>query len=81
MDYCIEKTTCSIFRTVTIIILGVPVARIFTYINFLGVPLLTTFFYNFQKADPAQFVRAYGRPCKINLDPAIALAAESPQSM
>lgn len=35
----------------------------------------------FQKADPAQFVRAYGRPCKINLDPAIALAAESPQSM
>ena len=34
-----------------------------------------------QKADPAMFVRAYGRPCKINLDPAIAHAAESPQSM
>lgn len=38
-------------------------------------------FYEKIKADPAQFVRAYGRPCKINLDPAIALAAESPQSM
>ena len=34
----------------------------------------------FQKADPAQFVRAYGRPCKINLDPAVAIAAEGPQS-
>ena len=34
-----------------------------------------------QKLDPAQFVRAYGRPCKINLDPAVAYAAESPQSM
>lgn len=38
-------------------------------------------FYEKIKADPAQFVRAYGRPCKINLDQAIALAAESPQSM
>jgi len=34
-----------------------------------------------QKLDPAQFVRAYGRPYKINLDPAVAYAAESPQSM
>lgn len=38
-------------------------------------------FYEKIKADPAQFVRAYGRPCKINLEQAIALAAESPQSM
>ncbi|XP_063426458.1 CLK4-associating serine/arginine rich protein-like isoform X1 [Mytilus trossulus] len=38
-------------------------------------------FYEKIKLDPAQFVRAYGRPCKINLDPAVAYAAESPQSM
>ena len=35
----------------------------------------------FQKLDPTQFLRVYGRPYKINLDPAIAMAAESPQSM
>lgn len=34
-----------------------------------------------QKADPAQFVRVFGQPAKINLDPAVAIAAESPQSM
>ena len=34
-----------------------------------------------QKADPAQFVRVFGQPAKINLDPSVAIAAESPQSM
>ncbi|KAL3874069.1 hypothetical protein ACJMK2_037132 [Sinanodonta woodiana] len=38
-------------------------------------------FYEKIKLDPAQFLRIYGRPCKINLDPAVALSAESPQSM
>ena len=35
----------------------------------------------FQKLDPTQFLRVYGRPYKVNYDPAVALAAESPQSM
>ena len=35
----------------------------------------------FQKSDPAQFLRIYGRPTKIHLDTAVALAAEAPQSM
>lgn len=35
----------------------------------------------FQKQDPAQFLRMYGRPVKIHLDQAVALAAEGPQSM
>ena len=34
-----------------------------------------------QKLDPTQFLRVYGRPYKVNYDPAVALAAESPQSM
>ena len=34
-----------------------------------------------QKSDPAQFLRIYGRPVKIHLDTAVALAAEAPQSM
>jgi hypothetical protein len=34
-----------------------------------------------QKLDPTQFLRVYGRPVKVNLDPAVAIAAESPQSM
>ncbi|XP_053399978.1 CLK4-associating serine/arginine rich protein-like isoform X2 [Mercenaria mercenaria] len=38
-------------------------------------------FYEKIRADPALFVRVFGQQCKINLDPAIALAAESPQSM
>ncbi|KAK7507076.1 hypothetical protein BaRGS_00001927 [Batillaria attramentaria] len=38
-------------------------------------------FYEKIKQDPTQFLRVYGRPCKINFDPAVALAAESPQSM
>lgn len=38
-------------------------------------------FYEKIKADPAVYVRVFGQPCKVNLDPAIALAAESPQSM
>ncbi|XP_041353654.1 CLK4-associating serine/arginine rich protein-like isoform X2 [Gigantopelta aegis] len=38
-------------------------------------------FYEKTKLDPTQFLRVYGRPYKINLDPAIAMAAESPQSM
>uniref|UniRef100_K1PYS1 Splicing factor, arginine/serine-rich 16 n=1 Tax=Magallana gigas TaxID=29159 RepID=K1PYS1_MAGGI len=33
------------------------------------------------KLDPTQFLRVYGRPVKVNLDPAVAIAAESPQSM
>ncbi|XP_052766809.1 CLK4-associating serine/arginine rich protein-like [Mya arenaria] len=38
-------------------------------------------FYEKIKADPAQFVRVFGQTCKINLDPAISIAAESPQTM
>ncbi|XP_060554754.1 CLK4-associating serine/arginine rich protein-like [Ruditapes philippinarum] len=38
-------------------------------------------FYEKIRADPALFVRVFGQQCKVNLDPAIALAAESPQSM
>ncbi|XP_052273610.1 CLK4-associating serine/arginine rich protein-like isoform X2 [Dreissena polymorpha] len=38
-------------------------------------------FYEKIKADPAQFVRVFGQTCKIALDPAISLAAESPQTM
>jgi hypothetical protein len=34
-----------------------------------------------QKLDPTQFVRVYGRPAKIHLDPAVAMAAEGPQIM
>lgn len=37
--------------------------------------------FTFQKQDPAQFLRMYGRPVKIHLDQAVALAAEGPQSM
>ena len=36
---------------------------------------------SFQKQDPTQFVRVYGRPCKIHLDMSVALAAEGPQTM
>ncbi|ESP01597.1 hypothetical protein LOTGIDRAFT_57060, partial [Lottia gigantea] len=38
-------------------------------------------FYEKIKLDPAQFVHIYGRPYKIHLDPATAMAAEGPQSM
>jgi len=34
-----------------------------------------------QKLDPTQFVRVYGRPVKIHLDPSVAMAAEGPQIM
>jgi len=34
-----------------------------------------------QKLDPTQFVRVYGRPVKIHLDPAVAMTAEGPQIM
>ncbi|GFN97701.1 clk4-associating serine/arginine rich protein [Plakobranchus ocellatus] len=38
-------------------------------------------FYEKIKQDPTQFLRMYGRPVKIHLDPAVATAAEGPQSM
>lgn len=38
-------------------------------------------YYEKIKLDPTQFLRVYGRPVKVNLDPAVAIAAESPQSM
>ncbi|XP_061300090.1 LOW QUALITY PROTEIN: CLK4-associating serine/arginine rich protein-like [Pezoporus flaviventris] len=34
-----------------------------------------------QKKDPAQFLQVHGRACKIHLDSAVALAAESPVNM
>ena len=34
-----------------------------------------------QKKDPAQFLQVHGRAYKIHLDPAVALAAESPINM
>ena len=37
--------------------------------------------FQLQKQDPAQFIRIYGRPMKINLEKSVALAAEGPQSM
>jgi arginine/serine-rich splicing factor 16 len=36
---------------------------------------------HFQKLDPNQFLRVHGIPLKIHIDPAIAVAAEGPQSM
>ncbi|XP_013401911.1 CLK4-associating serine/arginine rich protein isoform X3 [Lingula anatina] len=38
-------------------------------------------YYEKIKADPTIFLRVYGRPVKIHLEPAVAYAAESPQSM
>lgn len=38
-------------------------------------------FYEKIKQDPTQFLRMYGRPVKIHLDQAVAMAAEGPQSM
>ncbi|KAK2156478.1 hypothetical protein LSH36_212g01013 [Paralvinella palmiformis] len=38
-------------------------------------------FYEQIKQDPAQFVRIYGRQCKIHWEPSVALAAEGPQTM
>lgn len=35
----------------------------------------------FQKLDPTQFLRIHARASKINLDPAVAAAAESPLTM
>ena len=34
-----------------------------------------------QKQDPTQFLRIHAAPCKINLDPAVAVAAEGPGTM
>jgi arginine/serine-rich splicing factor 16 len=34
-----------------------------------------------QKADPTQFLQLHGRPVKIHLDPAVALAGDSPANM
>ncbi|XP_077866126.1 CLK4-associating serine/arginine rich protein-like isoform X2 [Saccoglossus kowalevskii] len=38
-------------------------------------------YYEKIKLDPTQFIRLHGRPCKINLDPAVAMAAEGPGTM
>lgn len=38
-------------------------------------------YYEKIKQDPAQFLQVHGRPCKIHLDPAVALAADSPATM
>lgn len=38
-------------------------------------------FLSWQKKDPAQFLQVHGRAYKIHLDPAVALAAESPINM
>ena len=35
----------------------------------------------FQKADPTQFLQLHGRPVKIHLDPAVAMAGDSPANM
>ncbi|XP_015706509.1 CLK4-associating serine/arginine rich protein [Coturnix japonica] len=39
------------------------------------------FGYFCQKKDPAQFLQVHGRACKVHLDSAVALAAESPVNM
>lgn len=33
--------------------------------------------FSFQKADPTQFLQLHGRPCKIHLDPAVAMVGDS----
>ncbi|XP_037088283.1 CLK4-associating serine/arginine rich protein-like [Pollicipes pollicipes] len=38
-------------------------------------------FYEKTKQDPTQFLQVHGRPCKIHLDPAVAMAADGPNSM
>ncbi|XP_043220146.1 CLK4-associating serine/arginine rich protein-like, partial [Amphibalanus amphitrite] len=38
-------------------------------------------YYEKTKQDPTQFLQVHGRPCKIHLDPAVAMAAEGPNSM
>ncbi|XP_070577544.1 CLK4-associating serine/arginine rich protein-like [Ptychodera flava] len=38
-------------------------------------------YYEKIKLDPTQFIRLHGRPCKINLDPSVAMAAEGPGTM
>ncbi|XP_030826648.1 CLK4-associating serine/arginine rich protein [Camarhynchus parvulus] len=50
---------------------------------FLGIPpsLIGDFSRFSQKKDPAQFLQVHGRACKVHLDSAVALAAESPVNM
>jgi Alternative splicing regulator. len=38
-------------------------------------------YYEKIRADPTQFIQIHGRPCKIHLDPSVALAADSPSTM
>uniref|UniRef100_A0A0A9XD10 CLK4-associating serine/arginine rich protein n=3 Tax=Lygus hesperus TaxID=30085 RepID=A0A0A9XD10_LYGHE len=38
-------------------------------------------YYEKIKADPTQFLQIHGRPCKIHLDPAVAMAGDSPANM
>ncbi|XP_054712430.1 CLK4-associating serine/arginine rich protein-like [Uloborus diversus] len=38
-------------------------------------------YYEKIKQDPAQFLQVHGRPAKIHLDPAVAIAADSPATM
>jgi len=38
-------------------------------------------YYEKIKAEPTQFIQLHGRPCKIHLDPAVAIAADSPANM
>ncbi|TRZ06615.1 hypothetical protein HGM15179_020492 [Zosterops borbonicus] len=38
-------------------------------------------YYEKIKKDPAQFLQVHGRACKVHLDSAVALAAESPVNM
>lgn len=43
--------------------------------------LFTHIFMHSQKADPTQFIQIHGRKCRIHLDPAIAVAGDSPAIM
>jgi len=49
----------------------------------IGLPRLSVrvFHFDFQKADPTQFLQLHGRQCKIHIDPSIAIAANSPATM
>uniref|UniRef100_A0A1B6IL57 Suppressor of white apricot N-terminal domain-containing protein n=1 Tax=Homalodisca liturata TaxID=320908 RepID=A0A1B6IL57_9HEMI len=38
-------------------------------------------YYEKIKAEPTQFIQIHGRPCKIHLDPAVAIAGDSPANM
>lgn len=54
---------------------------VYNYLLVCCYRLFTASLLPLQKKDPAQFLQVHGRAYKIHLDPAVALAAESPINM